>query len=178
MQHVLMTMRGDSVIVVAGTNRTGIVTTVGALPLLTNSFAFTELFTRRARALGDSVDLPGWSLNGGMTLTVSVRPIGTDSLRLTMGGQEHRLRVDATGHVLGGTIPDQQLTILRVDGAAAATIAFGKPPTKGRAIHRSRRHPQGTGRHHPRRHPHPTDEHDRTGIGRAHHHRERAAGSR
>ncbi len=41
-----------------------------------------------------------------------------------MGGQEHRLHGDARGRVLGGTIPGQNLTILRVDGAAAASTAL------------------------------------------------------
>ncbi len=126
-QQNVITMRGDSAIVMSGTRRIGIATKVGALPLMNNSFLFTELFTRRARALGDSVDIPAWSLNGGVTLTVSIRPLTTDSLQLTVAGQEHRLHVDATGHILGGTLPNQHLTILRVAGSAAATITLGKP---------------------------------------------------
>ncbi len=75
MQQNVITMRGDSAIVMNGTTRTGFVTKVGTLPLRNNSFLFTECFTRRARALGDSVDIPGWLLNGGLTQTVSVRPL-------------------------------------------------------------------------------------------------------
>jgi hypothetical protein len=127
LQVVRATMRGDSAFVNAGSQVRGFPTDSRALPLLNNSLALSELFTRRARAGGDSVDLPAWSLNGAVTLTVAVRPVGADSLTVTIAGQVHHLRVDDAGSILGGRIPSQGIDVSRVTGAAAATIALGRP---------------------------------------------------
>ncbi len=127
LQEVKATLRGDSAFIeVAGQHR-GYQTTAGALPLLNNSIAVTELFSRYARTHGDSVDIPGWSLSGGTTLTVSVRPLGTDSMTLLVAGQLHRLRVDETGRILGGSIPSAGIVITRVTAAVAARLELGRP---------------------------------------------------
>lgn len=127
LQAVAATLRGDSAFVdVAGQHR-GYQTSVGALPLLNNSIAVTELFTRYARSHGDSIDIPGWSLSGGMTLPVTVRPLGADSMTLTVAGQLHRLRVDATGRILGGAIPSAGITVHRVGEAVVAQLSEAAP---------------------------------------------------
>lgn len=126
-QEVKANLRGDSAFIdVAGQHR-GYQTTTGALPLLNNSFAVTELFTRYARTHGDSVEIPGWSLSGGMTLTVAVRALGADSMTVAIAGQLHRLRVDATGRILGGAIPSANIIVTRVSATEAAQLELGRP---------------------------------------------------
>ncbi len=127
LQEAHLVMRGDSVLItMAGTTR-GFQTEAGALPLLNNSFALTELYTEHARAQGDSADIPGFVLGGGVTIAVAVRALARDSLLLTLAGQVHRLHVDSTGRILGGAIPSAGMIVDRVDGAAASKLALGKP---------------------------------------------------
>lgn len=127
LQRVLITMRGDSAFAEVGTKVQGFATKAGALPLLNNSFALAELFTRRARAMGGTIELPGWALNGGVTLMMKLHQEGADSMVLTLVGQEERLRVDAAGRILGGVIPGQRLEVSRVGAALASTIKLGLP---------------------------------------------------
>jgi dienelactone hydrolase len=126
-QRATVTMRGDSAVVETAINRRGFATPPDALPLLNNSFALTQLFTARARAHGDSIDTPGWALSGGQVFPVMIRPNGPDSLVLTVANTPHHLRVDAEGRILGGTMPTARLTLSRVDGAAARSVALGAP---------------------------------------------------
>lgn len=126
LQRIRVTMVGDSVFA----DISGAVQRFKALPgavvLLNNSFALAEQFTRRTRAAGGTAEIPAWALSGGTTLTVSMRAVGTDSMTLTVGGIEERLKVDATGRILGGTIPSQHLDVIRVGAAVAATLRLGK----------------------------------------------------
>ncbi len=126
-QRARITMGGDSAYVDNTAGRRGFATPAGALPLLNNSFAITELFTRRARAAGDSIDVPGWSINGGMVFPVVVRQIDNDSLLLTVANQPHRLRVDRDGRILGATVLTARLVVSRVDGDAAQGLQIGRP---------------------------------------------------
>ncbi len=121
-QRIRVTMVGDSAIVDLGSTVQRLGTTAGAVALLNNSFALAEQFTRRARAVGGSADIPAWALSGGQTITVSLRAVGADSMTLKVGGVAERLRVDAVGRILGGAIPSQHLDIIRVDAVAAARL--------------------------------------------------------
>ena len=125
MQRIRIAMTGDSAIVDLGSTVQRLGTTTGAVALLNNSFALAEQFTRRARANAGSAEIPAWALSGGATLMVSMRSVGTDSMTLTVGGVQERLRVDAIGRILGGTIPSQRLEIIRVDAAVAAKLRPG-----------------------------------------------------
>lgn len=127
LQEAKIVMRGDSVLIRSNGVTRGFATRDGALPLLNNSYAVTELYTERARARGDSISIPGFALNGGVTLPVAVYPIGVDSLVFTVAGQANRLRVDSTGRILGGVIPSARLEVRRVDGPAVSKLALGKP---------------------------------------------------
>lgn len=124
-RHVVVTMRDDSAIVAVGGGVQRFATAHGALPLVNNSFALMELFTRRARASGGSTDIPAWTLSGGTTLRVGLRAVGADSMALTIGGSDERLRVDAQGRILGGAIPSQRLEVLRGDDSPSAA-AIGR----------------------------------------------------
>jgi dienelactone hydrolase len=126
-QRALVTMRGDSAVVESGANRRAFATPPDALPLLNNSFALTERFTALARARGDSIDIPGWTLSGGVVFPVEIRRNGPDSLMLTVANQPHHLRVDAAGRILGGTLPTARLVLSRVGGAAAQQVRLGAP---------------------------------------------------
>lgn len=132
-REVKVTMRGDSAFVdLAGAHR-GYPTTVGALPLLNNSFALTELYTSRARQHGDSADIPVWLLSGGVNLVVAVRAVGPDSMTVSVAGQESRLRVDRAGKILGGAIPSQRIVLQRLSMADARGLRlnkadYGAPP--------------------------------------------------
>jgi hypothetical protein len=92
-------------------------TAAGALPYLNLSFAFLELATGRARAAGgDSLAVPFFNLGGGQTVTGIVRAIGSDSARVLIGPVEFRLSVDSAGRILGGSIPAQNVRIVRQPG--------------------------------------------------------------
>jgi dipeptidyl aminopeptidase/acylaminoacyl peptidase len=124
---VLVTLRGDSAFIRAGGTTTPLGTREGAIPSFNNAFAISELFTRRARAAGGSGDYWYLALPGGTTLPLSVRPIGTDSMLLTIAGQQQHYRVDGTGRIIGGTIVGQPVTITRASADEAAQITFGNP---------------------------------------------------
>jgi dienelactone hydrolase len=125
-QRIRVTMVGDSVIAEVNGAIQRFKTSTGAVALMNNSFALAEQFTRRARAAGGTAEIPAWALSGGTTLTVSLRAVGPDSMTLTVGGVEERLKVDATGRILGGAIPSQHLDVIRVGAAMAATLRLGK----------------------------------------------------
>ena len=126
LQRVRVTLQGDSAFADVGGRTQRFATTRGAIMLMNNSFAMAEAFTRRARAAGGTADIPAWALSGGTTIIVAVRPIGRDSMTVTLAGQEERLRVDAVGRILGGTIPAQRLEVIRVDAGVAATLKLGR----------------------------------------------------
>jgi hypothetical protein len=89
----------------------------GAVPYLNLSFALLEQAVRRLRATApETMQVPFFNLGGGQTVEARVSRIGGDSLAMAIGSVEFRLRVDAVGRVLGGTIPAQQLVAERVGG--------------------------------------------------------------
>lgn len=122
LQRVRALMQGDTAIVetAAGTQR--VPTKAGAVPSFNNALALSELFSRRARATGGIADIPYFSLSGGVTLDVQVRPIGTDSMTVTIAQQVERLKVDATGRILGGVIVGANLEIVRLGPEAARDL--------------------------------------------------------
>ena len=133
MQRIGIELVRDSAIVHVNGTVQRIGTMAGAIALLNNSFALGEQFTRRARAEGGTAEIPAWALSGGATVTVSVRAVGSDSMTLTVGGVEERLKVDPTGRILGGTIPSQRIEVIRVDQAVAAGIRSDMTTTAPRA---------------------------------------------
>ena len=90
----------------------------GAVPYLNLSFALLEQAVRRSRATTPEATLvPFFNLGGGQTVDARVSKLGADSVSMAIGSVEFRLRVDAAGRVLGGTIPAQQLVAERVSGS-------------------------------------------------------------
>lgn len=95
---------------------------------LNNDFALTERAMMRVRALGaDSVRLTLLALGGVATLPADFLRVGADSIRMKVAGQDAVYEVDARGRITGGRIAAPGLTVSRVDGAAVAGIAFGRP---------------------------------------------------
>ena len=126
LQHVVATMKGDSVTVEAPTGTRTIASKETALPGINNAFALFEEFTRRARAAGADLVEPYFSLSGGQTLPVMIKRLGTDSMVVAIAGQEERFAVDATGRILGGSLA-AKYDLVRVRTAAASNLKVGKP---------------------------------------------------
>lgn len=93
-------------------------TTMGAIPYLNPSFALVEQILRRARVIGgDSVSVPVVpSGTNGQTVAATVRWMRPDSVFITLGTTRMRLMADTAGRVLGGGIPDQNVTVTRTSG--------------------------------------------------------------
>jgi alpha-beta hydrolase superfamily lysophospholipase len=98
----------------------------GVLPYLELSNALLEQATMRARAMGgERVELPLLDVNGGRTFTAVVTLAGADSMQIRLDGVEVRVQVDSAGLILGGRVPDRDVTIERV--VASETAALGPP---------------------------------------------------
>lgn len=119
LQRVRVVMQGDTAIVetAAGTQR--VPTRAGAVPSFNNALAISELFTRRARATGGVADIPYFSLSGGMTLDVRVRPVSAESVTVAIAQQVERLKVDPMGRILGGIIVGAGFEFARLGPDAA-----------------------------------------------------------
>lgn len=129
-QEADFAFRGDSVIVdisAAGATQTQrFQTEAGALPTYPTSIVLLEQAVRRARVIGgDTVEIPLFTIAGGMTTSAAVARLGQDSVTITVGFSQVRLRVDDEGRILGGTIPAQNLTIHRVARGAGEAAAKG-----------------------------------------------------
>jgi hypothetical protein len=84
----------------------------GAVPYLNMSFAMLEQAVRRSKA-GGSKEVPFFNLGGGQTVSGTISALGSDSLNLAIGEIQFHLRVDPAGRVLGGTIPSQNVVVVR-----------------------------------------------------------------
>lgn len=117
-QHATAELRGDSVfgtVTEGGSQRADRgTTTPGAIPYINPSPSMMEQIVRRARVLGgDSTRVPIMVVGQGQTVEVMVRRVGADSATLMLGPVEVRLRTDAAGSLLGGSVPSQELRIER-----------------------------------------------------------------
>jgi dienelactone hydrolase len=124
MQSALLTMLGDSAALEAGGTTTRFAAKADAVPSINNAFAIGELFTRRARPSGGSGDYAYLTMNG-QSVPVTVRPVGADSMVVSIGPQQERFKVDAVGRILGGSITGQPVTLTRASAAETAKISLG-----------------------------------------------------
>lgn len=116
-QNVRVIFKDDSVAVDEANDKNGVSTRLfetrkDAVPYLNLSTAFLELATKRA-AKQDSAAVAFFNLNGGQTLTGTVKRLAPDSMSLSLGSIQFRFKVDRTGAILGGAVPAQGLTIVR-----------------------------------------------------------------
>jgi len=143
LQRARAAVLGDTVVVQRSTGVTRIATAPNAVPMFAFGFALMEVFTRRARANGGSVNVPFVPISGrGMSLDVPVRAIGTDSLVVTIQGAATRFRIDAIGRILGGTDGENTLIVRLGPESAAGVINSLKdttvtPTTVNRRKHNS-----------------------------------------
>jgi len=124
LQHVVATVKGDSVTVDAPTGSHTIASKAGAIPSMNNAMALFEVLTRRARQNGDT-SVPYFAMSG-QTVPVILTKVGADSLIVAIAGQVQRYKVDAVGRIAGGSISGTY-TLERLSTAAAATLKIGKP---------------------------------------------------
>jgi alpha-beta hydrolase superfamily lysophospholipase len=96
----------------------------GAMPYVNLSTALLEQLLRRAAARGgDSVGIPLISIESGQAINAMVRRFGTDSATVKLATVELRFRTDASGRVLGGSVPTQGIVIERAAGAVRTAAA-------------------------------------------------------
>jgi len=121
-QSARVIFKDDSVAIDDAGRQSGVFTRVfpterAAIPYLNLSTAFLEQATRRAAQTDrDSLAVPFFNLGGGQTVTGTVRRLVGDSAAVRIGNIEFRVRVDAAGRILGGTVPSQGLVITRAAG--------------------------------------------------------------
>jgi dienelactone hydrolase len=115
---------------VGGTERKlGRAATKNPLPIINNDFAMIELAVQRALAQkATTVTVPMFALSGaGVQLDCTIEFVGRDTAVFRVAGQENRFGIDAAGQITGGIVPAQNIVITRVDGAAVAKVAIGRP---------------------------------------------------
>lgn len=119
-QNVRVIFKDDSVAIDEANDKSGVNTSLfkserNAVPYLNLSTAFLELATRRAARTTrmEPLAVPFFDLNGGRTVTGSVKPISADSAVMAIGGIELRFKVDKHGSILGGSVPAQNIIIVR-----------------------------------------------------------------
>jgi uncharacterized protein len=119
-QEVRVSMRSDSAIVrisAAGGEQTQrFLSEPLAIPYVNPSFALTEQIVRRAFAIGgEEVRVPVFMLQGGQTISFTVRRTGQDSVSVIVGGAAIEAVVDPSGRLLRGAIPAQRLSFERAE---------------------------------------------------------------
>jgi len=119
LQRVRVAIVGDTAVVETAAGVQRVPTRAGAVPSFNNALAISELFTRRARRSGGVADIPYFSISGGVTLEVQVRPISADSMSVTIAQQLERLRIDPSGRILGGVIVGANFEFFRLGPEAA-----------------------------------------------------------
>jgi dienelactone hydrolase len=123
--RAVFTMRNDTAIAEVPSGIQRVPTKHGAIPMMGNMLALTEVFIRRAKAIGVT-ELPWLVTVGGSTIMVSVKPAGSDSAVMMIAGQEERFHVDAAGRIFGGIVTGRGLEFVR-----------GGPETAGKLRARS-----------------------------------------
>lgn len=130
LQRAVLEIQGDSVRFEGSspggqptTRRIG--TRRGAFLLQNASAAMLELLVQRAAATPATVDtIPVFLASGGQTLDSYVRTAG-DSAWLTLAGQETRMSLSG-GRLQEASLASQNLRMIRLEGAALASVKAGK----------------------------------------------------
>ena len=134
-QIASLSVDGDSVVARIGTAAPAhLPTAPEALAVLNPSIAFLEQMARRAIAIGsDTAGIPLFIAGTPQAVTLIVRRIAPDSLTLSYAGVVMRIAVSADGRLLGGALPEQQITIERgppVDALAIAKVSYPRLPMR------------------------------------------------
>lgn len=123
--HLSFNMTDDTAFAEVPSGMQRVPTKPGAIPMMPNMLALTELSTRRAKAAGGSLEVPWLVVATRATAMVSVNVFGSDSMSLRVGPLEQRFRIDSVGRILGGAIAGSRLEIVRdgVEAVGALTSA-------------------------------------------------------
>jgi dipeptidyl aminopeptidase/acylaminoacyl peptidase len=111
---------GDSVVADIGAGPVHIPSAPGALMFVNGSSAFMEQIVLHARAIGGGqtrVLYPVFVTSVGQTAPTTVTFIGSDSATIDFGNVSARVAISPTSRLLSGTVPAQQIVIVRVDNA-------------------------------------------------------------
>lgn len=120
-ERATLRLQGDTMIaeVRGGTQR--LPTQPGAITYVNPSMAILEQALMHARRTGQTT-LPLLQSAGGQTMPLAITWIGGDSAALVLGGVAMRAAVAPDGHLLGATVPSQQVTVSRVSGLRAVAV--------------------------------------------------------
>jgi dienelactone hydrolase len=136
-----ITFTADSAIALVSTGGGPVVTQRfaiphGAIPFFNPSFAVTEQAIMRAKAMGGAgtVDVPMVSVAGAQPVPAKVEWVGSDSAAVSFGAAQARFAIDAAGHILGGAIPAQNLTIERGAATSESAMRVEKPDYSAPAL--------------------------------------------
>lgn len=130
MQKVLLEVIGDSA--VATINRGTGTPTIQKLPsqamaqaVVNASFAVYEVILSAARRLHTpTAVVPVLYAAGGVTVSVTLSGLQTDSVTAQIGSQQSWFVTDKAGRMLRAGVPAQKLTITRVDGIGVSKLGF------------------------------------------------------
>ena len=130
-QRARVVFAGDSVFVTAegaATEPQRLGTTRGALPFINPSFALVEQAIRRWLRLGaGAFPMAFFAVAGGQTLSARIDRVGSDSAVVTLAGSPVRFAIRPDGTIIGGTVPEQGLRIVVVEGGAGGMMGMAKP---------------------------------------------------
>lgn len=129
LQRVALTFDGDTAVLRRG-SAAGVPTRVGtrrgALPFINLDWRLVELAAARARMLrgasDSTVSVPLFTLAGAHTIVLTSKPLAGDSALITLANVTLRAAFDATGHLVGATVPAQGLTIRRTGAPARGAM--------------------------------------------------------
>lgn len=125
--HGIVTIAHDTVTVDRGAGHVQRApTTAGALPWINPSFVLVDQIVRRAHVIGKSpAQVPIFMLSAGKTFDATVTRLGADSVVIAFPDVQMHVAVNGAGHVIGGWVPAQNVTITLVPGAHA--LGFAPP---------------------------------------------------
>lgn len=121
-QQATLAIQGDTVVFTTPAGPRKFAVQPGALPYENAAGSILDQVIRRARAAHLSA-VPVFAFNG-MALTITVTPVGSDSVILGLPGVDIRAAVDADGRLQGAVIPAQGARFVRTADASLA------PPPK------------------------------------------------
>ena len=123
--HVTMQAQGDSMIVELPGQTLRLPSRTGALVYFNPSMALIEQALLRARTLGATTptEVPLFQSAGGAVVPLTVTWVGSDSAHLTLSGVAMNVSLGVDGRLTGGSVPSQNVRIVRVEGDRLTTLA-------------------------------------------------------
>ena len=116
-QSATLDWQADSVIAdVSSGGRQRLKSKAGSMPYVNPSILMLELVVKRSLATTPPLDsVPLFAVSGGRTLMASVQHVSADSVIVSLGVAEFRMRVGPGGELLSGNVPAQSVAFRRVE---------------------------------------------------------------